>query len=493
MSRLGARAAAIAAFAVFLGVLDIALAAASDHTVDRAGFLAAVLGIGWSFVATGLYAVVRTDAKRIGELMILAGIAWLATGLFSANVPVVFIAGALVGVVSYGFLVHMLIAFPTGLIRSRLERIVVVAGYLVVTVGQVPPFLFMDTEVDAECINCPPNPLLVHADNGLADALFGVQAALGSVVLIVFVVALVRRWRSTASEERASLAPVLWAGAGTLGLQALLLAASVADVNVGAVATSSTQSSTLFFASWVPFAPVTFAFGIGLLRGRAAALTVDNDRLAGEVRANVAELRASRARIVEAGYEQRKQLERDLHDGAQQRLMAVGMSLQLARMKAAEGSPETPGLIDEAIAELAEATAELRELARGIHPAVLTDLGLGAAVKVVAARSSVPVTLAVSTGGRLPPAVEAAGYFVIAEAITNVGRYAEAEAAEVSVVRADGHLRVSITDDGNGGADPARGSGLRGLADRVAALDGELRVTSPAGAGTTISAWIPCE
>ena len=243
----------------------------------------------------------------------------------------------------------------------------------------------------------------------------------------------------------------------------------------------------------MPFAPVTFAFGIGLLRGRAAALAVDNDRLSSEVRANVAELRASRARIVEAGYEQRKQLERDLHDGAQQRLMAVGMSLQLARLKADQGSPETPKLIDEAIAELAEATAELRELARGIHPAVLTDLGLGAAVKVLAARSPVPVKLAVSTEGRLPSAVEAAGYFVIAEAITNVGRYAQAESAEVSVARADGHLRVSITDDGIGGADPAQGSGLRGLADRVAALDGGLRVESPAGGGTTISAWIPCE
>ena len=129
--------------------------------------------------------------------MILAGFAWLATGLFSANVPIVFIAGALVGVVSYGFLVHMLIAFPSGLVRSGLERVVVIAGYLSVTVGQLLPMLFLDTEVDADCINCPANPLLLHADNDLANGLFGLQAALGSLVLIVFVVALVKRWRST--------------------------------------------------------------------------------------------------------------------------------------------------------------------------------------------------------------------------------------------------------------------------------------------------------
>jgi signal transduction histidine kinase len=224
----------------------------------------------------------------------------------------------------------------------------------------------------------------------------------------------------------------------------------------------------------------------------AAVLALENERLTLQVRANVSELHASRARIVAAGYEQRKRLERDLHDGAQQRLMAVGMSLQLARMKAEAGSAEVPELIDEAIADLAAATAELRELARGIHPAVLTDFGLGPAIKMLAARSPIPVKLAVASAGRLPAAVEAAAYFVIAESITNVSRYAQAALAQVNVDRIDGRVRIEVIDDGLGGADPARGSGLRGLTDRVAALDGELHVSSPAGVGTTISAWIPC-
>lgn len=589
MTRTTARWTAVALLAAAVGAVDILLAVGSEHTIDRGGFLAAVLGVGWSFAATGVYAATKPETRRIGRLMMFAGFAWLGTGLFSSDVPAVFISGGLLGVLSYGFLAHMLIAFPDGRVHNGLDRGVVLAAYASVTVGQLLPVLFFDTTASADCIGCPPNPLLVQADNGLAETLFAAQAALGSLVIVVLVVALVRRWRATPAGGRVGLAPVLWAGVALLGLQAVLLAASVIGPESPAIATSATQSSSVFFASWVPFAPVTLAFGIGLLRGRvsrgqavsdligrfseqrgpeamrvalaralgdpslalgrwdpvaecfidtggeviclgqdpalqltevehdghvigaivhdaalagddelirsvcsAAALALENERLTSEVRANVAELRASRARIVAAGYEQRKQLERDLHDGAQQRLMAVGMSLQLARMKAGAGSAEVPELIDEAIADLSAATAELRELARGIHPAVLTNLGLGAAVKALVARSPTPVKLGVAGGERLPPAVEAAAYFVIAEALTNVSRYAQAARAEVHVVRSDGHVRIEVIDHGRGGADAARGSGLRGLADRVAALDGELRVTSPVGVGTTVSAWIPC-
>jgi signal transduction histidine kinase len=226
--------------------------------------------------------------------------------------------------------------------------------------------------------------------------------------------------------------------------------------------------------------------------GAAAAMTLENERLDAELRAKVAELRASRSRIVEAGYEQRRRLERDLHDGAQQRLMALGINLRLVRERI-EGDPrEAAELLDASMQELNEATAELRELGRGIHPAVLTDRGLEAALKGLVGRSPVPVELVETPRDRLPSSVESAVYFVVAEALTNVARYAEAQSAKVSVVRRNGQVEVQVSDDGVGGADPEQGSGLSGLSDRVAALDGSLDLTSVAGDGTIVRATIPC-
>jgi signal transduction histidine kinase len=226
--------------------------------------------------------------------------------------------------------------------------------------------------------------------------------------------------------------------------------------------------------------------------GAAAALTLKNERLDAELRAKVAELRASRSRIVQAGYEQRRRLERDLHDGAQQRLMALGINLRLARDRIGRDPQDAVELLDTSLRELNEATSELRELARGIHPAVLTDRGLEAALKGLAGRSPVPVEVVETPNDRLPSSVESAVYFVVAEALTNVARYANARAATVSVVCRNGQVEVQVSDDGVGGADPEQGSGLRGLSDRVAALDGRLELTSAHGEGTTLKAMIPC-
>jgi signal transduction histidine kinase len=226
--------------------------------------------------------------------------------------------------------------------------------------------------------------------------------------------------------------------------------------------------------------------------GAAAALTLENERLDAELLAKVAELRASRSRLVQAGYEERRRLERDLHDGAQQRLMALGINLRLARDRIARDPDEAAELVDASLQELNEASAELRELARGIHPAVLNDRGLEAALKGLAGRAPVPVELLETPDDRLPSTVESAVYFVVAEALTNVARYSEARAAKVSVVRRNGEVEVRVSDDGVGGADPDQGSGLSGLSDRVAALDGSLDLTSVAGEGTTVWARIPC-
>jgi len=226
--------------------------------------------------------------------------------------------------------------------------------------------------------------------------------------------------------------------------------------------------------------------------GAAAALTLENERLEAELRANLDQLRASRARIVTAGDVQRRRLERDLHDGTQQRLMALGINLRMARDRVSSDPEEAVELLDASLDELNEATRELRELARGIHPAVLTERGLRAALNGLAERSPVPVDLTETPDGRLPSSVESAVYFVVAEALTNVARYAGARVATVSVQRSNGHIDVEVSDDGVGGADPDQGSGLRGLSDRVAALDGRLDLKSADGRGTTVRASIPC-
>jgi signal transduction histidine kinase len=231
--------------------------------------------------------------------------------------------------------------------------------------------------------------------------------------------------------------------------------------------------------------------GLLAAAGAAARLALENERLQAELRAQLAELRASRARIVTAGDDERRRLERDLHDGAQQRLLGLGLALQLARAQLGQANG-TSELLSEADAELRAALDELRELARGIHPAVLTEQGLSAALRTLAERSPVPVTMVELPEERLSAPAEAAAYFLVSEALANVAKYARASRVRVSVISAGGRVLVDIEDDGVGGADSSRGSGLRGLSDRVQALGGELELESPPGRGTHVHAEIPC-
>jgi signal transduction histidine kinase len=203
------------------------------------------------------------------------------------------------------------------------------------------------------------------------------------------------------------------------------------------------------------------------------------------------ESRTRLERIVSAGDDERRRLERNLHDGAQQRLVALAMQLSLIQHQLRDDPDAAERLVTSASAELALSLEELRELARGIHPAVL-DHGLEPALEALANQSTVPTTVAYSAGGKLPEAVELAAYFVTSEALANTAKYARATTAAVRVSRENGHVMVEISDDGVGGADPSRGSGLRGLRDRVEALDGRLRVDSPFGEGTTVTAELPC-
>ncbi len=226
---------------------------------------------------------------------------------------------------------------------------------------------------------------------------------------------------------------------------------------------------------------------------RVLRLALDNERLQAQLREQLRAVTESRARIVTASEEERRRVERDLHDGAQQRLIAVSLALQRARSSANQEavSSDLRRQLGAAADEIGEAIRELRELARGIHPAILEDAGLEAAIGGLARRAGIPVEVAVRLDGRLPRLVESTAYFTVAEALTNAQRHAGATHATVCLERTEDRLVLEVRDDGRGGADPGRGTGLRGLADRIAAIGGQLEVDSEEGIGTRLRAMLP--
>jgi signal transduction histidine kinase len=226
--------------------------------------------------------------------------------------------------------------------------------------------------------------------------------------------------------------------------------------------------------------------------GAAAALALENERLDAELRARIEEVRASRVRLITAEEAARRRLERSLHDGPQQRLVALALGMRTARSRLPEHPETAAELIEACEKELTTTIDELRELARGIHPAVLTDRGLQPALESLCGRFPIPVEIGELPAERLPAAVESAAYLVVSEALANVARYSRATHATVTVARRNGHALVEVRDDGVGGADPSRGNGLRGLVDRVAALDGSIELVSAPGEGTIVYAEIPC-
>jgi signal transduction histidine kinase len=428
----------------------------------------AVLGpiVVWSFVGTGLYATHRRPGSRVGMLMVALGFAWCVAAISLANSAFAFSLGLVVGGLWGGVFLHLLMSFPTGRLPPGADRTIVLAGYGLFTVGAIPALLFSGPQ-ELACDDCPENLWLIEPDTDLANALTAIQTALYAALLVVVLTRLWRRWRRADKADRVALTPVY-----ACGLVAFL------------VVTAGTAADTPLFW-WVAFgvtALLPIAFLGGLLQSHVA-------RLDAELITRLEELRASRVRLVHAGDAERRRLERDLHDGAQARL--VGVNLLLGRIKLMiEGNADATALVDVAQSELRTGLAELRELARGIHPAVLTTHGLEPAISALASRAPLPVAVE-SDAVDLPPPVEIAAYFVVSEALTNVTKYAQASAATVTVRQADGVVRVEIADDGVGGADPSRGSGLSGLADRVAALDGTITVDSPPGAGTRVRVELP--
>jgi signal transduction histidine kinase len=465
-----ARMRAVVLAALACGAAVVALLLTSERQDAKTAWAVFGAVVGWSFIGVGLYAWRRRPESGTGRLMVLLGFAWFLSALAFANSRVLYTVAFIIGGLWGGVFLHLVMAFPSGRLAPGRDRALVIAGYLIFTVASIPAMLFAGPH-EVGCDDCPTNVLLIRRDPDLAGLAIGFQVALYVVLFVIVLVRLVMRWRRTGQLERLQLTPVY-----VFGLLTFLLA-TAGLAGAGDAANWATFTAT---------ALLPFAFLAGLLRSHVA-------RLDAELLARVDELRASRARLVEAGDTERRRLERNLHDGAQARLVGLAMLLGLARRRVETDPEETGILIDRALVELKASLAELRELARGIHPAVLTERGLAPALHAIASRAPVPVTLETEDGQRLPAPVEVAAYFVVAEALANVAKYAQATEATVAIRRANGCVTVEVTDDGIGGADAAQGSGLRGLDDRVAALDGTLSLDSPPGRGTRLHVEIPCE
>ncbi len=460
------RAAAIAGAALVAAVAVVVLELSSDHRDARIVWAVFAPAVIWSFVGTGLYAWAARPANRVGMLMVLLGFGWFLFTLDASNTPWLYTVGLVTGGLWGGVFLHLGLSFPSGRLYTRLDRGLVIAGYLIFPLAFVPALLFSGP-AEMNCPDCPENVLLIRPDADLAAILTGVGAVAYIVLFALVLRRAVERWRGASEFERLQLTPVYVCSLGTF------LLVTVARAGGGDIA---------FWAAFVATALTPFAFLGGLLRSHVSHLDQ-------ELAERMEELRASRARLVEAGDAARRRLERDLHDGAQSRLVALALTLRSARGRVKDDE-RLAELLDGAQEELRTSLAELRELARGIHPAVLTERGLEPALQSLVARAPVPVTVEASDA-RLPGPVESAAYFVVSEALANVAKYAHATHASVTVEQTNGDLTVEVVDDGVGGADVARGSGLRGLEDRLAALDGSLSLDSPAGRGTRLRARIP--
>ena len=463
----GRRIAAVVLAALAAGVAVIALQLASDHRDAQVIWAVFAPAVGWSFIGTGLYVWRHRPEQRIGLLMILLGFGWFVDAADAANAPLVYTISAAIGGVWGALFLHLGLSFPTGHLSERIDRVLVGAGYVIFPFAFVPSLFFAGPS-ELGCHDCPTNVLLVERNADLAAILTAFGAVLYGVLFVLVLRRAIRRWRRTGAFERLQLTPVYVCSLLTFGL------VTIAQAGAG---------DAVWWAAFIAAGLTPFALLGGLLRSHVSHLDA-------ELHAKMEELRASRARLVESADAARRKLERDLHDGAQARLVALALLLRTARGRA-DGNQDLERLLDRAIEELRLGLQELRELARGIHPAVLTERGLEPALQSLVARAPVPITVEAPAGERLPGPVESAAYFVVSEGLANVAKYSHATHARVTVERINGYVAVEVADDGVGGADAANGSGLRGLSDRIAALDGRLSLRSPAGRGTVLGAEIP--
>jgi signal transduction histidine kinase len=551
--------------------LSVALALTSDHVAEP-GLQAALMDwITLPYIVAGVIAWARRPDSRFGPLMIAAGFAMFLSSLAWANTAVLHTIGQTCDLLPAVLFLHVFLAFPSGRLEHRFERILVGTGYVTAFGLELVGMLLGGFG--------PDNLLEVVTEPGAAGTLLDVQLVALSVFCLAGVAVLAARRLGAGRPLRRSLALLVDAFAlGLVMIAALFLTGAFEGPGFETI-----RRATFFVIGLAPA-----AFLVGLLNARlarsalgdlllemrakpapadlrdalaralrdpslmllywlpeydswadvegramelpgredgravtlidrdgarmaalihdaslqdepelleavsaAAGIALETGRLHAELAARLDELRGSRVRVIEAGQKERQRLERNLHDGAQQRLVAL--SLELTRLKKRlEADPEATARIDHARSEIAMSLDELRDVAHGLHPAVVSGHGLAVALESLVARAPVPVRLTVELEERLPEQLEVAAYYLVSESLANIGKHAQATSATIDVSRRNGDVVVEIADDGIGGADTERGSGLRGLADRVEALDGRLRVWTPIGHGTRVKAEIPC-
>jgi signal transduction histidine kinase len=568
---------AVAAVAAGIGAAVLVVGSDRQPTPTWASAALALL-VGWAYIGSGLVASGHRPELRLGPVMLFIGFAWFATFLADSDDPVVFTIGtALENVYLLGF-VYLVLSFPTGRLRGRLERVLFLIAIALTIVVEIAYLLLVDSTVF--CSDCPENALQVVRNNELGEAILQGQRAAGLVFSLSTAALLLNRWRRASPPQRRAVSALLWTGGAMFGALALSIANDIVGEPLSPVPTWTRafvfaaipvavltvmlqrrlargavaelilelQSGgaavdlrdalgralgdySLELAYWLPSqgryvdaegVPVELPDGEGgriatvverdgrpvaalvhdvALRENpelvdsvcaAAALTLENERLRAELLAKLSELQASRARLVEATETERRRIERDLHDGTQQRLVSIAMTLGLAESKLAADRPAVGPVLREARDALARALEELRDLSQGIRPAILVERGLPSALDDLSRRAALPVRLETSVSGRFPEAVEAAAYFVASEALANAAKHAHASEVSLTASRKGGALVLEIADDGVGGAAARPRSGLRGLADRVEAIGGRLTVSSPPGRGTKVRAEIPC-
>jgi signal transduction histidine kinase len=546
------------------------LAFSSDQVVEpglRAGLL---VWITLPYILAGVIAWWRRPDNRFGPLMIVAGFAMFLTSLQWASAPLLYTIGLAFDIVPAAIFLHVFLAFPTGRLQTRVERIAVGAAYSAAVGLQLVKMVLGGVG--------PDNLLAVVSEPAAANTVQDIQLVAVSVLALAGIALLVARRRGADPPLRRSvtlfvdvfalglvmIAVLFLVGAfelpgfetirritfGVIGIAPVAFLIGLLDVRLAREAVGqllvelranpapadlrdafarALRDPSLTLAYWLPQfnswadlegQPVELP-GPGSSRTvtmidrdgahvaalvhrplddepelleavtAAAEISLENGRLHAELRARLEELKGSRGRVIEAGQKERQRLERNLHDGAQQRLIALSLELRLLEQRFA-ADPEASSALAAARHEIALSLDELRDVARGIHPAVVSGHGLEVALESLAARGPVPVRLSVDLNGRLQERLEVAAYYVVCESLANVGKHARAGSATVDVARSNGQLVVEIVDDGIGGADSERGTGLRGLADRVEALGGRLRVWTPHGSGTRVRAEIPC-
>jgi signal transduction histidine kinase len=569
----GVGLAAIAAFAPFVYAFPL-------RTPLNPVFAAATFTGDLLWVAAMLATYWRDPGGRMWKLLLLSRIVAAFGVVWVVNTSLTWTLWQFSIGLSTVVFAHLVLAFPSGRLSSRYDRLTVLAGYGTLAFSRLVWVVVWEPRSAACFPRCQVNPFVLWPNDGLAW-LFGPGVSLLVPLLAILVcIGLWRRWRQASPALRRMLLPVAVVAPLELGVTAARYIAAINQDTWESVGNVLSTSPLAFIHAAIPagflggllatrlargaIAELATELGNGVplgglrnamaraLRdptlalafpaptgngfvdpegrpmelppvesaqrsiarlerdgellatllydpaieaedpGRVSAVTsvarmaLENERLAAQVRAQLEEVRASRSRIVEAADAERRRIERDLHDGAQQRLVALAMRLDQARGQA----PGAGELIDATTAELLAAISEVRDLARGLHPTILAERGLAAAVEALAERAPLPVRATVAEA-RLPDEVETAAYFIIAEAVTNTAKHAGAREMRVDVTLDGAGVMVTISDDGAGGASASLGSGLQGLADRLAAVGGSLSIDSPPGAGTTLRARIP--